>query len=205
MTRLPALPAYSELHCLTNFTFLRGASHAEALVERAQALGYGALAITDECSLPGVVRAHMAAKAQGLKLIIGTEVQIENGPKLVLLATNRQSYGHISALITRARGRAVKGSYRVTMDDLKCNLDYCVVLLIPPHPHANLPLEGKEINSWQATLHSAHGSAAMRLVLVNAGSGDITLSDPMLWLRARYVMLLLRSGGPSWSVTSGYA
>ena len=122
MPTLPALPAYCELHCLSNFTFLRGASHAEELVARAVALGYSALAITDACSFAGIVRAHVAAKAHGLKLIVGTEVQVEDGPKLVLLATNRESYGHLSALITRARGRAVKGCYRVTMADLESNL-----------------------------------------------------------------------------------
>ena len=62
---MPLLPAYAELHCLTNFTFLRGASHPEELVERAHALGYCALAITDECSVAGIVRAHMAAKRGG--------------------------------------------------------------------------------------------------------------------------------------------
>jgi error-prone DNA polymerase len=67
-------PSYAELHCLTNFTFLRGASHPEELVERAARLGYSALAITDECSLAGMVRAHMAAKEHGIKLIVGTEV-----------------------------------------------------------------------------------------------------------------------------------
>ena len=97
---------------------------------RAQALGYGALAITDECSFAGVVRAHGVARQHGLKLIIGTELQVEDGPKLVLLATNRESYGHIAALITRARGRAAKGRYRVTMDDLEQNLDHCLVLLL---------------------------------------------------------------------------
>ena len=103
---VPTLPAYAELHCLSNFTFLRGASHAEELVARAQALGYSALAITGECSLAGVVRAHVAAKQHGLKLIIGTEVVIDDGPKLILLATSRESYGYISALITRARACA---------------------------------------------------------------------------------------------------
>jgi error-prone DNA polymerase len=67
------LPLYAELHCCTNFSFLRGASHPEELVERAHALGYSALAITDECSLAGVVRAHVAAKECGLKIIIGAE------------------------------------------------------------------------------------------------------------------------------------
>ncbi len=69
------LPAYAELHCLTNFSFLRGASHPEELVERAHALGYAALAITDECSVAGVVRAYIEAKKHGLKIIVGTEVQ----------------------------------------------------------------------------------------------------------------------------------
>ena len=162
MLTRPALPAYSELHCLTNFTFLRGASHAEALVVRAQELGYSALAITDECSLAGVVRAHVAAKQHGLKLIIGTEVQIEDGPKLVLLATNRESYGHIAALITRARRRAVKGSYRVTLGDLEQNLDHCLVLLVPPSAHLRLddldvatPIEIEGKGTWQATLQHA--------------------------------------------------
>ena len=71
---MASLPEYAELHCLSNFSFLRGASHPEELVERAAALGYRALAITDECSLAGAVRAHQAAKESGLKLILGTEI-----------------------------------------------------------------------------------------------------------------------------------
>ncbi len=59
------LPDYAELHCVSNFSFLRGASHPEELVERAAALGYKALALTDECSLAGAVRAHQAAKEHG--------------------------------------------------------------------------------------------------------------------------------------------
>ena len=105
------LPAYAELHCLSNFSFLRGASHPEELVERAQALGYTALAVTDECSFSGVVRAHVAAKNAGLPLVIGTEVTLVDGVKLVLLATDRASYGNLSQLITRGRRSAEKGSY----------------------------------------------------------------------------------------------
>ena len=96
------LPAYVELHCCSNFSFLRGASHPEELVERAQALAYSALAITDEASLAGVVRAHKAARENGLPLIIGTEFRLANeqGPgfRLVLLAQNRAGYGKLSAL-----------------------------------------------------------------------------------------------------------
>ncbi|HXV10083.1 MAG TPA: PHP domain-containing protein, partial [Burkholderiales bacterium] len=90
-----ALPDYAELHCLSNFTFLRGASQPEELVERARALGYSALAVTDECSVAGAVRAHVAAKKAGLKLIVGTEIRLEDGLKLVLLATDRTSYGNL--------------------------------------------------------------------------------------------------------------
>src|SRR5512136_1526082 len=71
------LPDYAELHCLSNFSFLRGASHPEELVERAASAGYAALALTDECSLAGVVRAHLAAKDAGLKLIVGSEFLLD--------------------------------------------------------------------------------------------------------------------------------
>src|SRR6476620_1307003 len=125
------LPAYAELHCLTNFSFLRGASHPEELVERAHALGYSALAITDECSVAGVVRAHVAAKPLGLKLIIGTELKLANGIKLVLLATDRASYGRLCALITNARMRTPKGEYRVEVTDFDHGLAGCLALLVP--------------------------------------------------------------------------
>ena len=125
------LPRYAELHCLTNFTFLRGASHPEELVARAAALGYAALAITDECSVAGVVRAHIAAKDHGLKLLVGTEISLDDGPKLVLLATNRAGYGNLSELITRGRRSAEKGSYRLARADLDEGLPDCLALLVP--------------------------------------------------------------------------
>jgi error-prone DNA polymerase len=113
------LPDYAELHCLSNFSFLRGASHPEELVERAKALGYKALALTDECSLAGAVRAHQAAKECGLKLILGAEILVEKNLKLVLLATDRRSYGAISSLITTGRRRSKKGSYSLTRADVE--------------------------------------------------------------------------------------
>lgn len=69
----PAKNPYAELHCISNFTFLRGASFPEELVNRAYTLGYEAIAITDECSVSGIVRAHVAAKDKAIKLIIGSE------------------------------------------------------------------------------------------------------------------------------------
>src|SRR5512134_4016299 len=100
------LPAYAELHCLSNFSFLRGASHPQELVARAAALGYAALALTDECSLAGIVRAHVAAKEAKLKLIVGSELRLDDGLKLVLLAPDRAAYGALCALITAGRRRA---------------------------------------------------------------------------------------------------
>jgi error-prone DNA polymerase len=107
------LSAYAELHCVSNFTFLRGASFPEELVEQADALGYRAVAITDECSLSGVVRAHMAAKERAIELIIGSEFYLEEGCHFVLLACNRRGYGHLSHLISCARRDSPKGSYRM--------------------------------------------------------------------------------------------
>jgi len=129
------LPAYAELHCLSNFTFLRGASHPEELVARAHALGYAALAITDECSLAGVVRAHLAAKDVGLKLLIGAEIALSGapdpGPKLVLIAQDRAGYGNLSELVTRGRRSAPKGAYRLTPPDLDAGVPGCLALLVP--------------------------------------------------------------------------
>ncbi|HEY0879739.1 MAG TPA: PHP domain-containing protein, partial [Zeimonas sp.] len=129
------LPRYAELHCVSNFSFLRGASHPEELVERAQALGYAALAITDECSLAGVVRAHLRARETGLPLVVGAEFSLRDAfgddARVVLLATTRNGYGNLSELITRARMRADKGTYRLLAEDLDEGVDDCLALLVP--------------------------------------------------------------------------
>ncbi len=123
---------YAELHALSNFTFLRGASHPEELVQTAAKLGYEALALTDECTVSGVVRAHVAAKDCGLrKLIIGSEFQLESGLKLVVLVRNRAGYTQLCRLITRGRRAAEKGSYKVTAEDFSDGLPDCLVLWIP--------------------------------------------------------------------------
>src|SRR4051812_25386581 len=114
------LPDYAELHCLSNFSFLRGASQAEELIVQASHLGYTALAITDECSLAGVVRAHTAAKkVGGIKLLIGAEFTLGCGLRLVIIARDRAGYGRLSRLITRGRRRAEKGSYSLARDDVE--------------------------------------------------------------------------------------
>ncbi|HUK04134.1 MAG TPA: PHP domain-containing protein, partial [Burkholderiales bacterium] len=125
------LPGYAELHCLSSFSFLRGASQPEELVERAARLGYAALAITDECSLAGIVRAHVAAKDARLPLIVGSELRLEDGPRLVLLAPDRAAYGALAALITVARRRSKKGAYRLSRRDLDGDLKGLLALCLP--------------------------------------------------------------------------
>src|SRR5437762_7962275 len=181
------LPCYTELHCLSNFTFLRGASHPYELVERASQLDYRALAVTDECSLAGVVRAHLAAKECRLKLLIGSEIRLADGPKLVLLACNRAGYGNLSELITRGRRAAIKGSYKLTRADLNDGLPHCLALWIPDAPaneeHAlwlreRLPgaswitvelLRGADDDAWLAELQSLGRKASLPLV----AAGDV--------------------------------
>jgi error-prone DNA polymerase len=127
--RIPAVPPgtatipakgirYAELHCRTNFSFLEGASHSDELVARAVELGYAALAVTDRNSLAGVVRAHVAAKEQGLKLLIGSDVTPVDAVAVVLWAQDRSAYGRLARLITTGRRAALKEECSLTFDDV---------------------------------------------------------------------------------------
>ncbi|NOT01896.1 MAG: PHP domain-containing protein, partial [Phycisphaerales bacterium] len=109
---------YAELRCKSNFSFLRGASHPEELVERAAALGYAALAITDVNTLAGVVRMHCATREHGMKLIVGAEIAVTDARPIALYATDRASYGRLSRLITRGKMRCAKGECAITFDDV---------------------------------------------------------------------------------------
>ncbi|MEY3457181.1 MAG: polymerase subunit alpha, partial [Planctomycetota bacterium] len=110
--------SYAELHCRTNYSFQEGASHADELAARAKDLGYSGLAVTDRNSLAGVVRAHVAAKEAGLKLLVGAEIVPEDGAAMVLLAMDRAGYGRLSRLITLGRRRAEKGACRIFLSDI---------------------------------------------------------------------------------------
>lgn len=129
---------YAELHVVSNFSFLRGASRPEELVQRAAELGYKAIAITDECSYAGIVKAHVVAKNIDIKLIIGSEFYIDDSPSpkakpvhLVLLAQDHSAYTEISALISRARRRSEKGAYQLSLDDLKFGTQHCLAIWLP--------------------------------------------------------------------------
>ena len=154
-------PAFAELHAISNFSFLRGASHPGELVRQAQALGYSAIAITDECSVAGAVRAHVAARAcqrehaerggepgGAVKLIVGSEFRLVEDVHLVLLAPSRLAYGRLSALITRARRRGRKGEYVLRLDDLHQGAGECLALWIPGRePIAELIARGQRLKT----------------------------------------------------------
>lgn len=117
------LPAYAELQTYTHYSFLRGASAPEDIIQRAVKLDYQAIAITDECSVSGIVKAHVEAKKNGLQLIIGSQMLItpENHTpafNLIILAMNKNGYGNLCELITVGRTRAEKGSYLIRPEDL---------------------------------------------------------------------------------------
>jgi error-prone DNA polymerase len=179
----PFLPAYAELHCRSNFTFLHGASHPEELIQRAFDLGYDSLAITDECSLAGVVRAHVEAKKHKLHLIIGSEMTLSCGMKLVFLATNRNGYGNLSELITLGRRRADKGFYTLHRSDLDAEerqekgfshlarLPDCLAILVPQHSCSR-----EEVTRQAAWLaRSFHGRAWIAVELLHGPDDEYWL------------------------------
>ena len=129
---IQAIGEYAELHCVSNFTFLRGASHPGELVYQAHNLGYSALALTDECSMAGVVRALEAAEDCGLKLIVGAEFRCPNDLHLVLLAPSQRAYAQICRLITAGRIESKKGTYDLSRGHFEKDLSECLALWVAP-------------------------------------------------------------------------
>lgn len=143
------VPDYAELWCLSNFSFLRGASDPAELVLRAKTLGYSALALTDECTMAGIVRAHVAAKTVALQLLVGSQfrVECESPFTLIVIATNRNGYGNLCEFITALRRSADKGTYRLVRDALDPDmLGDCVVLAALDRQAS--PAQMEEIARW---------------------------------------------------------
>ena len=181
---------YVELHCLSNFSFLRGASHPEELVERALALGYRGLALTDEASFAGSARAHLAWRracehnpaAQSFHLLHGSEFHLVDGLHIVLLAQNRKGYGNLCELITLARRQAGKGHYRIDRHLLEAHAALCddtLALLVPP---TDWP--------WQAATSVGENSdtdPAPSLFTAASAAGDATTAMQRLTGQAHWV------------------
>ena len=168
-------PDYAELHCLSAFSFQRGASTAGELFARAAKLGYRALAITDACSLAGIVRAHEAAKKSGVRLIVGAEVQVKDGPKIVLLCESLAGYQRLCQLITLARRRAGKGSYLSLASDFSEAMAGLSCLLIAP---------GSDLGQDMAWLQSCFPDALWIGVGQHREAGDAArLAERQGWSR----------------------
>ena len=109
---------YTELQTTTNFTFLRGASHPEELVQQATDFGYSSIAITDRNTLAGIVRAHAAAKKSGIRIIVGCRLDLLDGPSLLAYPTDKTAYSQLSNLLTTGNGRAEKGECHLYKADI---------------------------------------------------------------------------------------
>jgi len=179
------MSGYAELHCLSNFSFQRGASSARELFERAKGQGYQALAITDECTLSGIVRAWQAAKELGLPLIVGSEMRIDKGPKLVLLVENLEGYQGLCRLVTRARRRAQKGVYRVLREDFSEPLPGLLALWLPDS------LEADGDGRW---LREVFGERLWLAVELHCGQDDARRLAGLLALAAQVRIPAVASG-----------
>lgn len=122
---------FAELCCQSNFTFLTGASHPEELVQQAHQLGYAGIGLTDEASVSGAVRAHLAAQALEIPLVHGSLFQLQEGFTITLLAPSRDSWADLCQLISLSRRRATKGQYLLSHRDLTGRSDTLLCLWHP--------------------------------------------------------------------------
>jgi len=125
-------PRYAELDVTSNFTFLRGGSHAEELVATAKALGHAAIAVTDANTLAGVVRAHIAAHEVGIKFIVGARLDLQDAPSLLAYPTDRAAYGRLCRLLTLGQRRAEKGQCTLFLDDVADHAEGLIFIALPP-------------------------------------------------------------------------
>ena len=132
--------AYAELQAMSNFSFLRGASHADELVERATALGLAALGVADRNTLAGAVRAHVAARAAGLRLLTGARLDLASGFSLLCYPRDRAAYGRLCRLLTLGQRRAAKGGCVLRMEDMAAHAEGQVLIALPP----DRPEEGND-------------------------------------------------------------
>ncbi|NUQ64182.1 MAG: error-prone DNA polymerase [Pirellulales bacterium] len=186
--------SYVELHAKTNFSFLEAASHPDELVCRAAELGYAALAITDRNSLAGVVRAHVAAKEAGLKLIIGAEITPDDAPPLVVWAADRASYGRLSSLITQGRRLAEKGECRLTWADVAAYAQGLLAGVLPgAELHCSLP---RRLAEYRAVF----GERCYLLAELHRGPDDAKRLEQLSQLARRTRVPLAAAGGVCYHV-----
>ena len=125
---------YAELQAVSNFSFLRGASHAEELVEEAARLGLAAIGIADRNTLAGAVRAHVAAKRAGIRLLTGARLDLADGAPLLCYPRDRAAYGRLCRLLTLGQRRAAKGECVLYREDLPAHAEGQLLITLPPEP-----------------------------------------------------------------------
>ncbi len=163
------MSAYAELQVTSNYSFLRGASHPEELVREAHALGHHALAIADHNTLAGVVRAHRQAKAVGLRLIVGSRLDLENGQSLLCFPVDRAAYGRLCRLLTRGKRRAEKAQCHLAYEDLAEFGEGQIAIALPPDKpdaafsHLLDRLKADFADAYLAAQHLFRGDDAKRL------------------------------------------
>jgi len=135
---------YAELDVVSNFSFLRGASHPDELVSRAAELGYAAVGMTDVNSLAGIVRAHQAAKQAGIKLCVGARLRLADAPDVLVWAENRAGYANLCRMLTAGKRRAEKGSCILRLDDLLAASDGLLAALTARSIEPRMPATDHE-------------------------------------------------------------
>ncbi|MGI9524464.1 MAG: error-prone DNA polymerase [Hyphomicrobiaceae bacterium] len=124
-------PKYAELQVITNFSFLRGGSHPHELIVAAAEKGLSAIAVADRNTLAGAVRAHIAAKEVGIKLIVGARLDLQDAPSLLCFPTDRQAYGRLSRLLSLGQGRAEKGNCHLYLKDVADHREGQIFVVLP--------------------------------------------------------------------------
>ncbi|MDP9137351.1 MAG: error-prone DNA polymerase [Pseudomonadota bacterium] len=156
------MPRYAELQVTTNFSFLRGGSHAEELVAQAKQLGLAAIAITDRNTLAGIVRAHAAGKDLGFKVIVGVRLDLESRMSLLAYPRDRSAYGRLCQLLTAGQRRAEKGRCSLLLADVAEHQEGMIFVAVPPHGMPGRPF-ADELATMRANIKAPLYLAAAML------------------------------------------
>ncbi|MBE9597808.1 error-prone DNA polymerase [Pedobacter sp. MC2016-24] len=157
---------YTELQVTTNFSFLRGASHPEEIVEHALDLGYTEIAITDHNTLAGIVRAHAAARGKDIRIIPACRLDLVDGPSLLAYPTNIEAYAQLSGLLTAGNLRSEKGKCTLYKADVYRYAEGIKFIAVPPDVlNANFEFDAgfkMSLQQYKAALGDALYIAAVR-------------------------------------------
>jgi len=193
------LGAYVELQCASHFSLLRGASSPGELFDEALRLGYRALAICDRNSLAGIVRAHIAAKATGVRLIIGCELVLRDGVTLLVFPTDRAAYGRLCRLLSLGKARAGKSECDLDLEDVAAHAQGLIAILVPDTPDETCAQQLKKVAAifgpdahLALTLHRRPGDALrlhqLQILAQDAGVTAVVTNRVLFHEKARRLL-----------------